>query len=236
MTSFSRPGVSAAVRLAAIQDPIVWEQVAKQYRPMLLEKKGKELVAMDDWCETLGAKLQSGESQCITKNDLVSIIKWKFAKGKPRPYMKYIQANTEKAVKDCSKLAFEKAQQGDIDCALKEITKLNGLGVAGASAVLSLHRPDLCSFMDDEVIEALYEGKRGYTKAIYKVMNEKCMELSEALGEDWTPRLVGKTLWTAARVSASGGQDLTLGQEVSDPNDSEPESTMTRKAKRHRRS
>ena len=78
--SYSRPGVAAAVRLAAIKDPQVWERIAQQYKPMLVEKKGKDLVAMDDWCEKLSVKLQN-DSSCISKAELVKIIEWKFAKG-----------------------------------------------------------------------------------------------------------------------------------------------------------
>jgi len=236
MTSYSRPGVAAAARLATITDPSIWERVVKQYKPMLLEKKGEELLVMDDWCETLGTKLQSASSPCITKNDLIQIIQWKFAKGKPRPYMNKIKANTDTEVKECSILAFAASQGGDIDGALDEITKLKGVGVAGASAILSLHRPDLVAFMDDEVIEALYSGKRAYTKAIFDAMNERCTEIAESLGKGgWTPRKVGVALWTAARVCASKGEDLKLDKEGSD-DDSEVESSTARTTKRRRKS
>lgn len=228
--SYTRPGVDAAARLAKITSPKIWEEISKQYKPMLLKKKGQELVDMDDWCERLAEKLQTAESPSISKTDLVSIIEWKFAKGKPRPYMKHIQSNTDKQVKDYSMLAFVKSQQGNVDGAFDELTNLNGLGIAGASAILSLHRPDLCAFMDDEVIEALYDGKRGYTKKIYNDMNVKCCEIAETVlgGGDWTPREVGKTLWTAARMSASGEEDLTIGDQE--------ESTVKRETKRRRKS
>lgn len=235
MKSYSRPGVAAAVRLASITDPKIWERVIKQYKPMLLKKKGKELVAMDDWCETLGTKLQSSMSPSISKKDLIQIIQWKFAKGKPRAYMKHIKANTDQQVKECSKLAFSEAKNDNIESAFGEITKLQGVGVAGASAILSLHRPDLFSFMDDEVIEALYSGKRGYTRAIYNDMNNICTEISGSLGKEWTPRMVGKALWTSARLDACGCEDPTLEQTCCDA-DSEPKSTTTRKAKRRRES
>jgi hypothetical protein len=226
--SYSRPGVAAAVRLAAIKDPLVWERIAQQYKPMLVEQKGEDLVAMDNWCEKLSVKLQSVSSS-ISKDELVKIIEWKFAKGRPRPYMKKIKANSDKEVKEWSRAAFLEAQNGDINSALNEITKLQGVGVAGASAILSLRRPDLVAFMDDEVIEALYSGKRAYTKAIFDIMNDKCTEISEFLGEDWTPRLVGKALWTAAKVSACGAEDLTLVE-------NETEMSSKRNSKRRRKS
>lgn len=226
--SYSRPGVAAAARLATIKDPRVWKRVVAQYKPMLLEKKGKELVSMDDWCEQLSMKLQSENKPCISRNELIKIIEWKFLKGRPRPYMKKIKANTDKEVKEYSTAAFSEAKNGDIGKALNEITKLQGVGVAGASAILSLHRPELVAFMDDEVIEALYSGKRAYTKAIFDIMNERCTEIAEDFGEEWTPREVGKALWTAARISAGGGEDPTLVED---------EKVLTeRKTKRRRKS
>jgi hypothetical protein len=225
--SYSRPGVAAAVRLSSTMDKNVWRRVVKEYQPMLLKKKGEELVAMDAWCEKLSAELQK-ESSCISKSDLIKIIEWKFAKGRPRPYMKMIKANSDEKVKSCSKAAFSEAQEGNIDTFFDEITKLQGVGIAGASAILSLRRPDLVAFMDDEVIETLFTGKRAYTRAIFDIMNEKCTEIAEFLGEEWTPRLVGKALWTAARISACGAEDPTLVDE------NKTESTSIRKTKRRK--
>ena len=234
MTSYSRHGVEAAVRLAAIKDPVVWERVITQYKPMVLEKKGTELVAMDDWCESLSTKLQNDAVTCISKDDLIKIIQWKFAKGKPRPYMKSISANTDKEVKECSKMAFVEAQDGSVNNAFDEICKLKGVGIAGASAILSLCRPDLVAFMDDEVIESLCTGKRGYTKAIYNAMNEKCIALSNDLGDGWTPRKVGMALWTAARICACGGEDLTLGENKCSDDDSMSDPTPKQRVKRRK--
>lgn len=234
--SYSRPGVAAATRLAAIKDRLVWEQIYKQLIPMLLEKKGKELVAMDEWCNDLSTKLQDDSSPSISKSDLIQIIQWKFAKGRPRPYMNKIKANTDKDVKEHSKAAFSAAKASNIDGAFDELMTLKGVGIAGASAVLSLYRPDLYAFMDDEVVEALYNGKRAYTRAIYDVMNEKCTEIAQSLDGEWTPRKVGMTLWTAARVCACKGEDLTLGKEDDNGGSREEEPNVERKTKRRRKS
>ncbi|KAL7552611.1 hypothetical protein ACHAWF_015858 [Thalassiosira exigua] len=76
------------------------------------------------------------------------------------------------------------------------------------------------AFMDDEVIECLYDGKRGYTLKIYAEVNDRCREIAAALNEAgngkggeggdassrWTPCRVGKALWTAATLSAVGDE------------------------------
>jgi hypothetical protein len=78
--------------------------------------------------------------------------------------------------------------------------------------------------MDDEVIECLYDGKRGYTLKIYLEVNDRCREIASQLnmarkerkddsegssssssssGGGWTPCKVGKALWTVAMMSAN---------------------------------
>jgi hypothetical protein len=240
MSKYSRAGVEAAVRLVSLRDdPVVWDRVAEHYKAMLAQKGGKDLVAMEDFCESLSTKLQ--DEPWISKEDLIKIIQWKFAKGKPRQYMKYIKSNTNEEVKDCSNKAFQEADKADVDAAIIEMTKLKGVGAAGASAVLSLYRPDLFCFMDDEVIESLYNGKRAYTKAVYVQVNEECTKLADALGKRWTTRRVGMALWTAARIYASGGHDITLAKTDSNRNEeqsdckSKSEETGRRRTKRKRR-
>ena len=89
------------------------------------------------------------------------------------------------------------------------------MGPATASAILCLYRPDTFAFMHDEVIECLYNQKRGYTLKIYLAVNDRCREIANELNladgsknsTEWTPCRVGKTLWTMAAMSASGDED-----------------------------
>jgi len=123
-----------------------------------------------------------------------------------------------------SSLAFTHAHKDDAKGAIDAFCKLKGVGPATASALLCLYKPDMFAFMDDEIIECLYEGTRGYTVKIYLDVNQKCCELAKALNKIekekkklWTPCRVGKTLWTAARIAATCAtkeEDLTLVQSV----------------------
>ena len=102
------------------------------------------------------------------------------------------------------------------------------MGPATASAILCLYRPDAFAFMDDEVIECLYDGKRGYTLKIYAAVNDRCGEIAAELNEaptgggnevdgeagsssekkeKWTSFRVGKALWTVATMSAASDED-----------------------------
>ena len=175
----------------------------------------------------------------MTFEQLCTVMKWKFSKGKSRPLWKHINANSEESVQQYSKIAFSKVfenvNESSISAAINELSNLKGVGPAGASAILSLFRPELFVFMDDEVIECLYEGKRDYTLKVYTIINNKCKEIALQLGEDWNSRRVGRALWTAAIVSAySDEKDLTLEYDPSSSNRNDDSSEMNRGAKKQR--
>lgn len=195
---------------------------------MLRKKGGQKLVELDRQRTALGTLGDGNEKKLfITKSQLLDIvIPWKFAKGKPRNALKpLLQSNSEMSVEDCSKRALEVADRADnskpenqseqqelIKEAIDELCKLKGIGPASASAVLSIFYPNLFAFMDDEVIEALYDGKRGYTLKIYQDINERCREISTSLnaiehGKSWTVYDIGRALWTVAAMKAFGEED-----------------------------
>ena len=212
MPSYTRPGVAAAARLAALAGPnrmSTWEQIEAKYDEAILEKGGDKLVKLDKFCEQLSKKIVRSDGPSITKEELLKVVDWKFTKGKPR-YALLNRLKSNQNVEKCSKKAFAESKQGNIREAIDALCELNGVGPATASAVLSLHRGDIMAFMDDEVIEALYDGKRGYTFKIYDEMNSRCAQLAEELGDGWSTRRVGRALWTAARLCASGAEDLTV--------------------------
>jgi hypothetical protein len=222
--SKKRPGVEAAVRLAATSDVAIWERVESQLGEVLASIK--DLETFTEYCETLGQKLMD-KKKSITKKELLEIIKWKFAVGKPRHVlMKLLNANTETSVKENSMAAISqageipsqegtsksktsKSQEVTVKSALEHLTKLKGVGPATASAVLTLVRPDTFCYMYDEVIDC-FLPKRTYTMPVYLTANAACLEIANKKLEGWTPSRVARTLWVAARVCASGGQDHTL--------------------------
>lgn len=228
-STYTRPGVAAAARLAALgskSQASLWEQIDARHGEMLKEKGGAKLVKLNKFCDDLSQRLHEESSPTISKDELLQLVEWKFAKGKPRYALNnLLKSNQPATVEKCATLAFSQSQEGNIRGAMDYLCELRGVGPATASALLSLHRDDLFAFMDDEVIECLYEGKRGYTMKIYLDVNEKCTDIADTLGDDWTPRRVGRALWTAARASASGSEDLTLA-------DASPSTTGKKKKSR----
>mmetsp|Transcript_16556 Transcript_16556/g.24773 ORF Transcript_16556/g.24773 Transcript_16556/m.24773 type:complete len:339 (-) Transcript_16556:213-1229(-) len=230
-----RPGVEAAVRLSNnILNASTWTAIEHQYKDMLLQKNGMKLFNLDEQCDALAKKwhayADTPGAHC-TCDDLYTVIEWKFAKGKARPMLwKHIRSNDEENVKDASRRAFQALDnvQVDIDdststCntssdelnkvlkrALETFSELKGIGPATSSAFLSLYRPDLFAFMDDEVLES-FNGERKYTIPAYLKMNDECMARAKELGKGWTTRRIGKTFWSAARISLDDDRlDLTL--------------------------
>lgn len=209
---YSREGVEAAVRLATETDEAIWTLVETKYDEMIAAKGGSELVKLDQFCqEKLISMKTAPEKTTISKSDLLKIVDWKFRVGKPRhALMKHLRVNTDQQVKTHAKAGFELADEGRAKEAILEVSKLRGVGPATSSAILCLYNPNMFVFMADEVIECLYPGKRGYTAAIYHSVNDKCIELAETLGDKWNARRVGRALWTAARISAEGGEDVMV--------------------------
>jgi len=207
----TREGVDSAISLSKCMDANEWEQIESKYKEMILSKGGTKLAELDAYCDALGEKLRSlpEEKLGLTEEELLQVVQWKFAKGKPRhALMKYLKSNGNAKIQLCTTKSFRCAAKGEIQAALTEMCSLSGVGPATASAVLCLYRPDLFSFMDDEVIECFHEAKREYTAKIYLKINNRCQELAQGLGSNWTPYRIGRALWTAARLTAASSPNL----------------------------
>jgi len=239
---YTRPGVEAAARLASLRpasDHVdAWERASSRYVAMLKAKGGAGLANLDErreemadgWREARSAAGSGGDeatAAALTRDQLLNIvIEWKFSKGKPRHALKpLLKSNSDASVSTAARRAFEAADgvpAGDAggardertSLAVKELCALRGVGPATASAVLCLYRPDAFAFMDDEVIECLYDGKRGYTPKIYKEVNDRCGEIAAELNDAdrggpsrWTACEVGKALWAVATMSATNDED-----------------------------
>jgi hypothetical protein len=98
----------------------------------------------------------------------------------------------------------KKSMQDAIAC----MDKLKGIGPAGASAVLSLIRPDIFCYFYDEVIDC-FETNREYKVSNYLRVNSRCLQIARKLGGEWNSRRVAKTIWVASRFLALQGEDLS---------------------------
>jgi hypothetical protein len=81
-------------------------------------------------------------------------------------------------------------------------TPLRGVGIATASAILTLTRPDVFCYMFDEVIDC-FLSKRTYTLSVYVQCQQACQRIADQLKGEWNCANVARTLWVAARVRAA---------------------------------
>ncbi len=209
-----RPGVQAAKRLSKCDDTEIWSLVEKQFSEVVAHLKGFEEIESE--YRRIGRSFEGKSKESITKEDLLAIVRWKFAVGKPRhALMKHLTSNTEASVRELSTSSISAARnstESKTDSSkrsLEEFSKLKGVGPATASALLTLVQPDLFAYMYDEVIEC-FLPKRTYTMSTYMAMNKNCLKIASSLGDGWTPSRVATALWTAARCDAYDLNDFTL--------------------------
>lgn len=237
-------------RTVVVQILDIWDHIEEQFVDMLHKKGGDKLVQLTKDCTEIGKKLRSSfvdskpmddndtqktkdkkqVSINFTKQDLMTVIQWKFLKGKPRyALMKQIESNDAKEIQRCTSNALivankllltatksDEQQNEDDDDDVQSIVQesvdafaqLRGIGPATASALLCYYMPEYYTFMDDEIIEALIPNKqRAYTTSRYLEVNAICTQLANVLNQNMnhhtkttTADAVAKESWTPYRV------------------------------------
>ena len=181
------------------------------------KKKNPELIKLDYFYNNILPK-SIDEKGYITLNELSSIMRYKLTRGKMRPLQKLVDSNDEKVVISTSITAIKLFKEDNWEGALKILqNNLKGVGVATASYIGSLIRPDLCPIMSDEAIRyslklELKDKIPGYTMKIYKILQSTLFEKANFLNNNinnsnnsnknsknnkinWNAEMVGKAIW-----------------------------------------
>jgi hypothetical protein len=214
-----RPGYQAGFNLVALDDPRTWERV---------ERHSEEVIESIPNLREYEQSLQEfSTKQCFTKSELEKIITWKHTVGKSRPAnRKLLEKNSDADVEQHTRSAISLARtlkmdectnpDGSLSAAGKKaiqdvvacMDKLKGIGPAGASAAMSLVRPDLFCYFFDEVSDC-FESQRDYKVANYLRINSRCLQIARKLDGEWSTSRVAKTIWVASRFLALHGEDLS---------------------------
>ena len=237
--SKKRPGVEAAKRLLQSSDESLWQRVESQseYVNVMVSNTPSSVPDLHFLRSKL-TKPQKGKGQknrsttsssddddsfFLTKEELLKVVEWKFAVGKPRyALMKYLHSNSNAIVQQHTQRALSFANEipkvteqnhnhsndddndnNDNDknlkeAAMNELTQhLKGVGPATASAILTLVRPDVFCYLYDEAIDC-FLPKRTYTHKVYETVNQKCTKIAKQLSSSSSS---SNTHWTTARVA-----------------------------------
>lgn len=132
--------------------------------------------------------------------------------------------NLEKYNDDCNKMELKEIHEelfnfdlNDVKRGIEIVTKIHGLGIAGASGLLSILFPESFATVDQFVVKALLkingleensiikemkpEGLRlKDAELLIKIMKDKAEELNDKFNtSEWTPRKIDKVLWSIDR-------------------------------------
>ena len=155
-------------------------------------------------------------ARVLTHANMSRVTRWKLARGKMRPLQKMVDANSPIAVEEASRNAVAALEGGQVHDALAKLMVLRGVGPATASAVLAAHSPHAVPFMADEAMEAAI-GQRDYTDRAFtdftKVMCTRALALRKLGWTDCSAEAVGRSLWAAAMLAASG-KPLTIREKL----------------------
>jgi hypothetical protein len=196
------------------RDLSLWESALSGYEPALsayaTARKRPHLAADAAALAELPALILARAPPHITHAELSRIMRFKLARGKPRPNLQaWVDAASPPSVVAASTQALALARAGKLAAALEALSApLKGVGPATASLVLSLADPSI-PFMSDEALNAAVHSRK-YTVsegvALTAALRREARDLSEAAGNSrrWTAAVVERALWSAAH----GGVDI----------------------------
>jgi hypothetical protein len=142
----------------------------------------------------------------LTLEELVRLTEWKMARGVWRARnLALVRGNDPKVVEEVSALAFSKVPHPTSPIA--QLTKLEGVGPATASAALAAIAPETYPFFDDLVARTLPDlGPVAWTLSYYARYADALRRITEALGTDWTPARLERAIW--AYVGGKAGRPI----------------------------
>ena len=183
-----------------------WQAALANYETCASDHKELDEYVHQEYAKTVQARKPR---RYVTKEELVKVIKWKFAHGKFRPLMGLVQSNSAGSVETQSDKALSLLlgkEDEDISVplsAVEVLCELKGIGPASASALLAPLYPRSLPFMSDEAMEAIPElGPKKYTLPHYDRLRVYLSQRAEVLGSPWTAETVGRALWSAARAAS----------------------------------
>ena len=176
-----------------------WHDALERYEEVVALQGVARLVALDRWYrEELPDTIASRQPPHVTLPELVHMTEWKMARGVWRaPNLILVRGNESRAVIETTSAAL--AAMPHADTPIATIAKLAGVGPATASAVAAAAAPSIYPFFDELVAAQIPQlGKVAWTLGYYARYADAIRVRARELGEDWTPVMVERALWSHA--------------------------------------
>lgn len=192
---------------AALPDADTLRRALDGY-PAVVERQGvARLPELDRWYrEELPGLIAGREPAHLAHEELVRLTEWKMARGVWRaPNLVLVRGNDAAEVEAASARALSKIPHptGPIS----ELAKLRGVGPATASAAVAAVAPETYPFFDELVAARLPGlGPVAWTLGYYARYAEALRSAARALGDEWTPALLERALWSHTGGKAAGTQ------------------------------
>lgn len=158
----------------------------------------------------LGTEARKRSPAHIESAEYCRLVKWKLKRGKWRPRLqRFADELAPSLIKEASSKALASLEKGDTRDALKALVELRGCGPATASAVLAACDGNV-PFMSDELLSAVFNGKRDYTIPSFLRLIDRVQLKSEQLGVGWNARKIEHAMFAAAIAKQVGKEDELL--------------------------
>jgi hypothetical protein len=181
------------------EDGATWSAALERYDEVVTAQGVKHLPDLDRWYhEELPRSIRRRDPARVSHAELVRTTEWKMARGVWRGRnLALVRGNEPGAVEDASARAIAAIPDGRRPIA--ELVKLAGVGPATASAVAAAAAPHTYPFFDELVAAQVPGlGPVAFTLAYYLRYAEALRGKARALGGDWNPAHIERSLWANA--------------------------------------
>ena len=174
-----------------------WRDALARYDDVVASQGVERLGELDRWYrDELPGAIRSREAPHVVLDELVRLTEWKMARGIWRAKnLVLVRGNAPDVVVETSTAAL--AAVPHPTSPISALAKLDGVGPATASAVAAAYAPDVYPFFDELVAEQVQSlGKVAWTLGYYAKYADALRERAARLGDDWTPAMVERALWS----------------------------------------
>jgi hypothetical protein len=188
------------------EDCAAWHAAGERYPGVVqaMAQTASGLAELDEWYHTALPRLLAGRDPAfLTRDELVSVTRWKMKRGVWRERnLVLVKGNDEAAVREGSAAAFAAVPDPRRPVAL--LSRFAGVGPATASAVLAAYAPAHYPFFDEVVAgQAPGLGPVAFTLPYYlryaAALRDRAQRLAAACPhQEWTAQAVSQALWAVA--------------------------------------